>query len=341
MESTPETPSPVQQIMQVATGYMASSALYVAVALKVADHLAGGAKTTEDLARATGTQADGLYRVLRLLASLGIFQEMSPRRFGLTPAAELLRTDIAGSIRGMALFLPDPLHFRVYANLMDSVRTGKPAAETTLGMPVFEYLAQNPDYSEVFNDAMTALSAPVAGAAIEAYDFSQYPLIVDVAGGHGEVLTSILEACPGTRGVLAEVGHVVEGARRRIASAGLSNRCQAVECDFFKAVPSGGDAYVMKHVIHDWDDARASAILQNIGTAMGGKRGAVILLESVVPSGPEPDLGKFIDIEMLLWPGGRERTSEEFRALFEGSGFELMKIVPTKSPLSVIEAIRK
>ena len=191
------------------------------------------------------------------------------------------------------------------------------------------------------NDAMTALSAPVAGAAIEAYDFSQYRLIVDVAGGHGEVLTSILEASPGARGVLADVGHVVEGARRRIDRAGLSDRCQAVECDFFKAVPSGGDAYVMKHIIHDWDDARASTILQNIGTAMGAKRGAVILLESVIPSGPEPDLGKFIDIEMLLWPGGRERTAEEFRTLLDRSGFELTKIVPTKSPLSVIEAIRK
>ena len=340
MESTREAVDPVQQVMQVATGYVASSALHVAVALNVADHLATGPKTAEELAAATGTQADGLYRVLRLLASLGIFQEVSPRRFALTSTAEILRNDVAGSIRGMALFLPDPVHFRIYANLLDSVRTGRPAAETTLGMPVFDYLARHPDYSAVFNDAMTALSAPVAGAAIEAYDFSRYPVIVDVAGGHGEVLMSILEACPRSRGVLADVGHVVEGAKPRIASAGLSERCQAVECDFFKAVPPGGDAYVMKHIIHDWDDERASTILQNIGTAMGGKRGTVILLESVIPSGPEPDLGKFIDIEMLLWPGGRERTAEEFRALFDRSGFELTKIIPTKSPLSVIEAIR-
>lgn len=341
MTSKPDASSPVEQIMQVATGYIASAALHVAVALNVADHLAGGAKTAEDLAAATGTQADGLYRVLRLLASVGVFQEVSPRRFGLTPAAETLRTDVVGSIRGMALFLPDPVHFRVYANLMDSVKTGKPAFESTFGLPVFDYLAQHPGYSAVFNDAMTALSAPVAGAAIEAYDFSQYGVIVDVGGGHGEVLTSILEACPGARGVLAEVVHVVEGARRRIAGAGLSDRCQAVECDFFTAVPLGGDAYVMKHIIHDWDDARASTILRNIGTAMGARRGAVILLESVVPSGPEPDLGKFIDIEMLLWPGGRERTAEEFRTLFERAGFDLTKIVSTKSPLSVIEAIRR
>jgi hypothetical protein len=327
--------------MQIATAYVASSALYVAVALNVADHIAGGATTTTDLARATGAKEDGLYRVLRLLSSLGLFEEVGPRRFELTGASELLRKDVPGSMRGIALFLSDPPHFQVYANLMHSVMTGRPAAETTFGMPVFEYFAQNPEYSEVFNDAMTALSAPVAGAAIEAYDFSRYDLIVDVAGGHGEVLMSILKACPGVRGMLAEVPHVVEGARPRIANAGLSGRCQAVECDFFKAVPAGGDAYLMKHIIHDWDDDRASMILQNIGRAMGGKRGAVILLESVIPSGPQPDLGKFIDIEMLLWPGGRERTTEEFRALFDRSGFELTKIVPTKSPLSLIEAIRK
>ena len=341
MNPTRETSNPVQQVMQVAGGYRASSALYVAVALNIADRLADGPRTTGELALATGTSEDGLYRVLRLLASLGLFEEVTPRRFGLTPPAELLRKDVAGSLRGMALFLPDPLHFRVYGNLMDSVRTGRPAAEAILGMPIFEYLAQHREYSEVFNDAMTAFSAPVAAAAIEAYDFNRYRVIVDVGGGHGEVLMSILAACPDVRGVLAEVGHVAEGARPRIAAAGLSNRCQAVECDFFEAVPHGGDAYVMKHIIHDWDDERASIILQNIGTAMEGKRGAVILLESVIPAGPEPHLGKSSDIEMLLWTGGRERTADEFRALFARSGFELTRIVPTKALLCVIEAIRR
>ncbi len=341
MDSKTEIANPMQQIMQVASGYIASAALYVAVSLKVADRLAGGDEAVADLARATGTNEDALYRVLRLLASLGVFEEVRSRRFRLTPAAKLLCTDVPGSIRGMALFLPDPLHFRVYANLLDSVRTGSPAAEATLGMPVFDYFAEHPEYSEVFNDAMTALSAPVAGAAIEAYDFNQYGLIVDVGGGHGEVLMSILKACPDVRGVLAEVGHVVHGAKPRIASAGLSGRCEVVECDFFQAVPEGGDAYVMKHIIHDWDDARASRILGNIGKAMRDRRGAVVLLESVIPGGPEPHVGKFLDIEMLLWPGGRERTADEFRMLFDESGFELTRIVPTKSPLSVIEARRR
>ena len=333
--------NPAQQVLQVATGYMASSALYVTIALNIPDHLAEGAKTTTDLARATGANADAVYRILRLLASVGLFEEVGPKKFALTPASQILRTGVPGSLRGIAVFLPDPMHFRIYADLMTSAMTGMPAADKTVGMPLFEYFATHPEYSEVFNDAMTSLSAPVAGAAIEAYDFSRFALVVDVAGGHGEVLMSILKACPGVRGVLAELGHVVDGAKPRIASAGLADRCQAIECDFFESVPHGADAYIMKHIIHDWDDERAALILRNIKDAMGDKRGTVVLLETVVPSGPEPDLSKFIDIEMLALPGGRERTAEEFRALFAGAGFELTNIVPTKSPFSVIEATRR
>jgi hypothetical protein len=333
------TPDPGQQVLQIARGYIASCSLYVTATLNVADHLASGSKTMAELSRATGANEDALYRVLRLMASLGVFEETSPREFGLTPPAELLRTDVSGSLRGIAVFLPDPFHFRAYANTMDSVMTGKPAVETAFGMPLFDYLAKNPDYSEVFNNAMTALSAPAVSAALEAYDFSPFGVIIDVAGGHGEVLMSILKKCPGARGVLADVGHVIDGARPRIASAGLEDRCQAVSCDFFQSVPEGGDAYVMKHIIHDWDDARATMILRNIGKAMGAKGGKVILLESVITSGP--DLGKFADIEMLNLPGGRERSSDEFRALFAGADFEMTKVVPTKSPLSVVEAIRR
>jgi len=335
------TSNPVQHVLQVATGYIASAALYVAITLKLPDLLSAGPLSIADLARATGTNEDALYRVLRLLASLEIFEEVRTGQFALTPAADVLRQDTPGSMRSMAVFLSDPLHFDVYAHLLDSVSTGRPAVEKTLGMPVFEYFAKHPDYSAVFNDAMTAFSAPVIGAAIEAYDFSRFGLIVDVAGGHGEVLMSILKACPGVRGVLADVDHVVEGAKSRIAAAGLTGRCEAVVCDFFQAVPEGGDAYIMKHIIHDWDDDRASTILGNIGKAMGHKRGTVVLLESVIPEGPEPDLGKFIDLEMLVFPGGRERTAAEFRALFARSGFDLARIVPTKSPLCVVEAVRK
>lgn len=338
---TSSTPDPGQQVLQIAVGYVGSSALYTAIMLNVADHLASGPRDVSELARLSGANEDALFRVLRLLASLGVFAEAGPRRFGLNPAADLLRKDRPGSLRGMAVFLPDPFHFRAYANLLDSLMTGKPAADVTFGMPVFEYLAKNPEYSKVFNDAMTALSAPVIGAALEAYDFSQIGVLVDVAGGHGEVLMSILKKYANVRGVLTDVGHVIDGAKPRIEAAGLSDRCQAVPCDFFRAVPTGGDAYIMKHIIHDWDDGRASTILKNIATAMGAKRGKVILLESVIAAGSAPDFGKFIDIEMLALPGGRERSEEEFRTLFAGAGFELTRVVPTKSPLSVVEAVRR
>src|SRR5438552_7737793 len=332
--------NPAQQVLQVATGYMASSCLYAAVTLNIADHLASGPKGVAELAKSSGANEDALYRALRLLASLGIFDEVSSRTFALTPAADLLRRDAPNSLRGMAGFLPDPFHYRVYGEIMHSMTTGKPAGEKAIGMPIFEYFEKNPEYSRVFNDAMTSMSAPTANAAIEAYDFSGIGTLVDVAGGHGEVLMLILKACPNVRGILADLGHVVDGAKPRITSAGLSDRLQAVACDFFQSVPEGGDAYIMKHIIHDWDDERASLILKNIGRAMGAKKGKVILLESVIAAGGTPDFGKFLDIEMLLLPGGRERTADEFRSLFERSGFQMTKVLPTKSPLSVVEAIR-
>jgi hypothetical protein len=335
------TVDPVQQVFQLATGYVISTALQLAVEVGVADRLVAGPLSVRELAQATSTNEDALYRVLRLLASVGVFNEIAPRRFALTPAADILRADAPHSIRPLVLFITDPFHLRVYADAIHSLRTGKPAGEKTVGMPVFEYFAQNPAYSEIFNNAMTTLSAAIVPAALEAYDFGDIGVLVDVAGGHGQVLTSILRQYPKMRGILMDVDHVIAGAQARIAAAGVADRCQTVAGDFFKAVPAGGDAYVMKHIIHDWDDERAAAILRNIHTAMGQTRGRVILLEGVIASANEPSLGKVMDIEMLLLPGGRERTAEEFRALFDRAGFDLTRIVPTKSPVSVIEARKR
>jgi hypothetical protein len=243
-------------------------------------------------------------------------------------------------LHGIALFWPDPFHFHAYSALHATLKDGKPGVDHAFGKPLFDYLTANPDYSAIFNDAMTTLSVPAIAAALEAYDFSRYGTIVDVAGGHGEVLLSILKANPKAKGILAEVDHVVQGALPRIEAAGLKQRCDAVVCDFFKAAPAGGDAYVMKHIIHDWDDARALLILKNIATVMGDKKGHVVLLESVIPEGPTPDFGKFLDIEMLALPGGKERTQKEFAELFAAAGFRLTRVVPTASPLSVVEAVR-
>jgi hypothetical protein len=337
----PAHTDPAQTVFQLATGYIISSALQTAVRLGVPDQLANGARSTAELAAATGANEDALYRVLRALAMVGVFDEIGSRRFALTPTSELLRSDRPG-VRDMALWITSPFHFRVYSNAVDAVRTGRPAAEKTVGMPVFEYLARDRELSEIFNNAMTSFSATIMPAVLDAYDFGGISVLVDVAGGHGGILTAVLQKYPSMRGILMDVDHVIAGARPKIAAQKLQDRCEAVAGDFFEAVPAGGDAYIMKHIIHDWDDERASAILRNIRTALAGKRqGKVILLEAVIQAGNAPDLGKLLDLEMLMMPGGRERTAEEFRTLFARSGFEMTRIVATQSPLNVIEAVPK
>jgi hypothetical protein len=339
MTPTLTTPDPAQLVFQLGTGYIASAALQVAASLKIADRLAQGPRTVASLAADSDVQEDGLYRVLRVLASTGVFEETESRTFALTPAAALLRSDQPG-LHPMALWLTDPFHFRVYAETMHSVKTGQPAVEKVTGKPAFEYFAEDRDLSAVFNNAMTAFSAQVAPAALKAYDFSGIDVLVDVAGGHGELLMSILKANPTMRGVLFDLDHVIAGATPRIAAAGLADRVETATGDFFKQVPAG-DAYVMKHIIHDWDDARAVTILKNIRAAMTKPDGRVVLLETVIQPGNKPDVGKFIDLEMLLVPGGRERTTEEFAALFAQAGFALSRVIPTESPLCIVEARRR
>jgi hypothetical protein len=328
----------VQLLNQVALGYIVSAALNVALELGIADRLVDGPRSVADLAQDAGVNEDGLYRVLRALASNGIFEEQHARRFALNVPAKML-TKGPASLHDLGLWMTDPFHFRVYAEMRHSVTTGQPAVEKVTGMPVFEYFARDDRLSAVFNNAMTSWSGPTVAAALKAYDFNGIGVLVDVAGGHGYVLASVLRQYPLMKGILFDLDHVIAGATPVIESAGVRDRIETVSGDFFTAVPSGGDAYIMKNIIHDWDDDRSRVILRNIKTAMGRRRdGRVILLEAVIPPGNDPDFGKLIDIEMLLMPGGRERTAEEFASLFASAGFELARIVPTQSPLSVVEA---
>jgi hypothetical protein len=238
----------------------------------------------------------------------------------------------------MALWVTSPFHFRTYAELMHSVRTGQPAAEKVLGMPVFEYFPRDKELSEIFNNAMSGFSRVAVAAALEVYDFGESGLVVDIAGGHGAVLASILAKHRGLRGVLFDLDHVVAGAPALLESLRVADRVRLEHGDFFNAVPAGGDVYVMKHILHDWDDARAARILANIKTAMGGRNARLVLLESVVPKGNAPDFGKIIDLEMMVMPGGRERSEPEWKALLARAGFALTRVVRTQSPLAVIEA---
>jgi hypothetical protein len=205
-------------------------------------------------------------------------------------------------------------------------------------MPVFEFFPQNPEYSEMFNNAMTAFSAAVVPAVIAAYDFSGIDVLVDVAGGHGQLLTSIMQKYPAMRGVLFDLEHVIAGAAPLIQGSGVGDRVRTASGDFFTAVPAGGDAYIMKHIIHDWDDERALLILRNIRTQLEGKpHGRVILVESVIPIDNAPNFGKLVDLEMMMMPGGKERTADEFRELFARAGFSRMQVTPTQAPLWVVE----
>jgi len=333
-------PQPVEQLFQMGLGFMTTAALGCVTELEIADKLKNGPKSVAELASESGVKEEPLYRVLRALATAGVFEEQAPKTFALTPAADLLRRDAKGSMRNMMLFLATRIHFELAPEMMHALKTGETVAEKVHNVSIFEYFEKDKITGDIFNDAMTDFSAVVIPAALEVYDFSYLngKTLIDIAGGHGKVLTEILVKHPEIRGKLFDLEHVVNGAKRRIESLGLTGRCSVCSGDFFKEVPQA-DAYIMKHIIHDWDDAKATTILRNIHKASPGDA-RVILLEGVIAPGNAPSVGKWLDLEMLLMPGGKERTEEEYRALFAGAGFRVTKFVPTKSPMFVIEAVK-
>ncbi len=337
-QAEPQGPPPEAVLTQMAFGALLTQALYVAAKLGIADLLAAGPRPVAELAAETETHERSLYRVLRSLAGVGVFAEVAPQTFSLTPLAERLRADFPGSLRNGMIFMGEEWHFNVWANMMHSVRTGKPAWGQTHGSEVFEYFAYNPEQAEIFNGAMTDMSVGTAPAVVEAYDFSEFGTLADIAGGHGYLLARILKANPKLSGVLFDVAPVVEGAAALLGREGVANRVERVAGDFFQSVPRA-DAYIMKHIIHDWDDARASVILKNINAAMEAD-GRVLIVESVVPEGNGPHYSKVLDLEMLVSPGGIERTAEEYAALLKSAGLRLSRLVPTRSPFSIIEAVR-
>jgi 16S RNA G1207 methylase RsmC len=276
---------------------------------------------------------------LRALASVGVFHEDGKRAFALTPLAETLRTDAPGSLRAFATVELGEEHYPAWGELLHSVKTGEIAFDRAFGMPVWKFFEENPDNAKTFNDAMTGFTLAVNDAVLSSYDFSSISKIVDVGGGHGSLIASILKTNPKMRGVLFDAPPVIEGARHRLKDEGLAERCEATAGDFFDSVPSGGDVYIVKWIIHDWDDEQSVSILKNCHRAMA-ENGRLLLVEAVVPDGSEPHFSKYMDLNMLIMTGGRERTEDEYRTLLEASGFKLTRIVPTKSPMSIIEGER-
>jgi orsellinic acid C2-O-methyltransferase len=333
-----ELPPPLA-LFRLTTGYYVSRALWVVARLGIADQLAAGPRRVEELAEATGTHAPSLRRVLRLLASAGVFAEEADGHIALTPIGQCLRAGVPGSMRaGVLLFAGRTQD--AWSDLMYSVQTGEPIYPHRHGVDVWTYTAQHPEDAALFDEAMADFTRQAAIAVVAAYDFSPFGTILDVGGGAGALLAGILTANPALRGVLFDRPDVVERARAEIARRGLADRCTVVGGDFFEEVPAGADAYLLKHVIHDWNDARAEAILRSCRRATGpGSR--LLLVEGVYPARidqSDPSRGAASnDVNMLVNTGGRQRSETEFRALYAAAGFRLTRIVPTAARISVIE----
>ncbi|MGB2770155.1 MAG: methyltransferase [Candidatus Zixiibacteriota bacterium] len=319
-------------------GFMVTQMIYVATKLGLADLLKDGPKSIEKLAESSGAHPQALYRLMRGLASVGIFAETDDRRFELTRLAALLQAGVPGSMRNFALWAGDAFTWKPFGELLYSVRTGKPAFKHVLDMGIMDYLAQNAEASEIFNQVMTERAGPTASAVCAAYDFSGIKKIVDMGGGHGILISTILKANPHLRGVLFDLPSVVEGATTLIEQEGVADRCEVVPGDFFESVPVAGDAYILSSVIHDWNDDHALTILKNVRRSMP-KDGRLLLVEYVIQPSNDPFPGKISDIIMLVTENGLERTEAEFRTLLGKAGFKLTSIVQTQSPMSLIEGI--
>lgn len=331
----PDQPAPEELLPKMLTGYWISTALYVVAKLGLADLLAHESQTADQLAQKTAAHARSLYRVLRALASVGVFAEDDDGRFHLTPLADLLRSDVPGSLRAMAIMMGEE-HFQCYGNLMHSVRTGQPAFEKLFGQPVFPYLQAHPEQAAIFDQAMVGIHGRETAAMLRAYDFADIGLLADIGGGNGSLLCETLKACPHLSGLLFDQPTVIERAQEIIRASGLADRCRAIGGSFFESVPNSADAYLLRHIIHDWDDDKAITILRNVRKAIPSN-GRILIVENVIPPGNGPHFGKLLDLTMLVMPGGQERTAEEYQGLCSESGFHLTRIIPTAAETSIIE----
>jgi hypothetical protein len=331
-----EAPPPHAQLIQMAMAHWMSRVVYLAATLNLADHLATGPKSADELAGPTATDAPSLYRLMRALANLGILSESSTRRFSLTPLGEALKIGAPGSARASVLTLASDWWVQGFGELAYSVQTGKSGFEKALGMPIFDFLAQNPSAASMFSETMIGFHGEEP-AAVATYDFSRFKTIVDVGGATGHLLTTILSRHGQPRGILFDLPHVVRDAPPLLESRGMKDRVTIEEGSFFDRVPQGADAYLLSHIIHDWSEPQCLTILGNCRRAMD-PNGRVLIIEMVLPEGDEPHPGKMLDLMMLVGPGGQERTPPEYAALLDKAGFRMTQVVPTASAVSIVEA---
>ena len=330
--------APEVELTELLLGYQRTQLLYVAAKLGLADLLAAGPQPVEALATATGTHAPSLYRLLRALASLGVFAEQDDGRFALTPLAALLQSQTPSSLRAMVLAHGEDMN-RVWGELLFSVQTGQTAFEQVYGLSNWEYRRRHPEVNARFNAVMAGYARQTAAGVVAHYPFPENGVVIDIGGGTGTLLAAILRQYPGLQGVLFDQPHVVAEATSVLGAAGVADRCRIEAGDFFVSVPTDGDIYILSWILHDWDDARATDILVQCRRAMPAEA-RLLVVERVIPPGNDPSPGKLVDIHMLLVnAGGRERTEAEWRTLLKASGFSLQSSTPIGRGFSVLEAL--
>ena len=329
-------PSPLDFFKQNFLGAWITQALAVAAELGLADQLAAQPRTAAELARASQSHLPSLYRLLRALASVGVFAEDEHHRFSLTPRAQLLRADTPDSQRAMAIMMGAEFH-AAWGQLLHSTRTGEPGFDRHYGMPFFRFMSLHPDRHAIYDAAMTGVHGVETEPMLEAYDFSSCSTVADIGGGNGSTLAAILKRHPALQGILFDLPSVANRAQPLLASAGVSTRCRIVGGNFFDSVPAGADVYVLRHVIHDWQDRDAISILRNCRKVML-PHARLLVVEMVLPPGNAPAFGKWLDLMMLL-VAGRERTQHEYRRLFTAAGLELHRVVPTTAEVTLLEGI--
>lgn len=319
-------------------GYRGTALLYVAAKLGLADLLADGPKSSAELAQELGAHAAALQRILRGLVLLGVCSEEPDGRFGLTALGSWLRSDVPGSLRGLAILSGEEC-IGAWGGLAQSALTGETAFNHVFGISQWEHRQQHPELNEYFNAWLGQSTAGATGAVLAAYDFAAFKTVVDIGGGQGALLAALLQAHPTLSGILFDQPHVIDAAQAQLAAAGVAARCQVVGGSFFEQVPAGGDGYLLKSVIHDWDDEQSVTILKNCHRALG-ERGKLLLVERVMPVRAEDDPSTvWVDLHMLALTGGRERSEADYRALLAAAGFVLTRVIPTRSGFSILEGV--
>jgi O-methyltransferase domain/Dimerisation domain len=325
-------------LLELASGFTATHATYAAAKLGIADVLASGPRSAAEVAAETGSHPDATYRLLRACADLGLFREEPEQHFSLTALGNGLRSGTRDSMRPVVLMLGDPSYQAPWGQLAQTVETGEPSALRVLGMPMWDYLDHDGAFAATFNDAMTRLTTLDWPAVEAAYDFTRFTTIVDVGGGHGQLLALMLQAAPAAKGVLLERDGLMGAAEGHLRDAGVLSRCRLEPGSFFETAPSDGDLYVLRRVIHDFDDEQAEAILSSIHRHMPSGA-TLLLLESVVPSAGTPHFAKTLDLDMMLFVGGRERTAQEYTTLLDRARLRVTRIIPTISTISLVESV--